>query len=603
MDWAVASSPSPEIEAAMILALYLRALRLLRADRRNAAALVVGNMLLGVVAVVEPVLFGRVVDALAQGRPPWSIIALWAALGIGSIAGGAVISLVADRMAHRRRLEAMTEAFDRTMTLPAPFLSEQGSGRIIRIMLSGGDALFGLLLAFFREQQAAAMSLILLIPIAFWMQPVMASVLLVLALVYVGFSWLVVGKTEAGQARVEAHHQAVSSRIGDVVANVGVIQAYTRVRAEGADLRAMTGQLLGAQYPVLSWWALMMVMTRGASTLAMVTLFAVGAMLMGAGRVTVGEIVSFIGFAGVLIARLDQLSASLARVFVQAPTLQGLFKLMDTRLEQADAPDAEMLTSVRGEIVFDKVSHWFLGTHMGVFDISFRAPAGATVALVGASGAGKTTLMSLLQRQREPDLGRITIDGHDIRRVSLTSLRASIGVVFQDAGLFNRSIADNLRLAKPGATDAELEAAARAAQVHEAILQKQGGYGFVIGEQGRLLSGGERQRIAIARAILKDAPILILDEATSALDTVTEVQVKQALEAASRGRTTFLIAHRLSTVVDADLIIVMDRGRIVEQGDYQTLMAQGGAFWRLAREGGLIAAAGAPSGKAGTQGA
>ncbi len=595
--------PSPESEAAMILALYLRALRLLRADRRNALALVFGNVLLGIVAVIEPVLFGRVVDALAQGRAPWSIIALWAALGVGSIASGAVISLVADRMAHRRRLEAMTEAFDRTMTLPAPFLSEQGSGRIIRAMLSGGDALFALLLAFFREQQAAAMSLILLIPIAFWMQPVMAGVLLVLALAYVGFSWLVVGKTEAGQARVEAHHQAVSSRIGDVVANVGVIQAYTRVRDEGADLRAMTGQLLGAQYPVLSWWALMMVMTRGASTLAMVTLFAAGAMLLNAGRVTVGEIVSFIGFAGVLIARLDQLSASLARVFVQAPTLQGLFKLMDTSLGQADAPDAEMLASVRGEIVFEKVSHWFLGTHMGVFDISFRAPAGATVALVGASGAGKTTLMSLLQRQREPDLGRITIDGHDIRRVSLTSLRASIGVVFQDAGLFNRSIADNLRLAKPGATDAELEAAARAAQVHEAILQKQGGYGFVIGEQGRLLSGGERQRIAIARAILKDAPILILDEATSALDTVTEVQVKQALEAASRGRTTFLIAHRLSTVVDADLIIVMDRGRIVEQGDYQTLMAQGGAFWRLAREGGLIAAAEAQPGTAGTQGA
>lgn len=579
----------------MIVALYIRALRLLRPDSRTATGLVFGNVLLGAISVIEPVLFGRVVDALARGRAAWSVIALWAALGVVSIAGGAAISLAADRMAHRRRLAAMTEAFDRTMTLPAPFLSEQGSGRIIRVMLSGGDALFGLVLAFFREQQAAAMSLVLLIPIAFWMQPVMASVLLVLALAYVGFSWLVVGKTEAGQARVEAHHQAVSSRIGDVVANVGVIQAYTRVRAEGADLRAMTGQLLGAQYPVLSWWALMMVMTRGASTLAMVTLFAAGTMLLSTGRVTVGEIVSFIGFAGVLIARLDQLSASLARVFVQAPTLQGLFKLMDTRLGQADAPDAEMLTSVRGEIVFEKVSHWFLGTHMGVFDIDFRAPAGATVALVGASGAGKTTLMSLLQRQREPDLGRITIDGRDILRVSLTSLRASIGVVFQDAGLFNRSIADNLRLARPGATDAELEAAARAAQVHDAILQKKGGYGFVIGEQGRLLSGGERQRIAIARAILKDAPILILDEATSALDTVTEVQVKQALEAASRGRTTFLIAHRLSTVVDADLIIVMDRGRIVEQGDYRTLMAKGGAFWRLAREGGLIAATEAPA--------
>ncbi len=578
----------------MIVALYTRALRLLWPDRRRAAGLVVANLLLGGLAVLEPVLFGRVVDALGRGLAAWPLIGFWALLGAAGIAGGATVSLLADRMAHRRRLAAMTQAFDRAMTLPAPFLSEQGTGRVIRAMLTGGDALFSLLLALFREQQAAAASLVLLIPLAFWIQPVMAAVLLALALAYVAVCWLVVGRTEAGQARVEAHHQAVSSRIGDVIANVGVIQAYTRTRAEGADLRAMTGRLLGAQYPVLSWWAVLMVMTRGASTVAMVTLFAVGALLLRAGQISVGEIVSFIGFAGLLIARLDQLSASMARVFVQAPTLQGLFDLMDTRLGQADSPDAETLSAVRGEIVFERVSHWFLGSHMGVFDIELRAEAGATVALVGASGAGKTTLMSLLQRQREPDIGRITIDGHDIRRISLTSLRASIAVVFQDAGLFNRSIADNLRLARPEATDAELEKAARAAQVHDVILQKPGGYGFVIGEQGRLLSGGERQRIAIARAILKDAPILILDEATSALDTVTEHKVKQALEAASRGRTTFLIAHRLSTVVDADLIVVMDRGRIVEQGRYADLMAQGGVFWRLAREGGLAPPAASP---------
>jgi glucan exporter ATP-binding protein len=572
----------------MIVALYARALRLLLPDRRRAAGLLVANLFLGGLAVLEPVLFGRVVDALGRGLAAWPLIGVWALLGGATIAGAAAVSLLADRMAHRRRLAAMTEAFDRAMTLPAPFLSEQSTGRVIRAMLTGGDALFGLLLALFREQQAAAASLILLIPLAFCIQPVMAAVLLTLAMAYVAVSWLVVGRTEAGQARVEAHHQAVSSRIGDVIANVGVIQAYTRIRAEGADLREMTGRLLGAQYPVLSWWAVLMVMTRGASTLAMVSLFAIGALLLRAGQTSLGEIVSFIGFAGLLIARLDQLSASMARVFVQAPTLQGLFDLMDTRLGQADSPDAETLGRTRGEIAFERVSHWFMGSHMGVFDIDLRVRAGATVALVGASGAGKTTLMSLLQRQREPDIGRITVDGRDIRQVTLTSLRACIAVVFQDAGLFNRSIADNLRLARPDATDAELEAASRAAQVHDVIIQKPGGYDFVIGEQGRLLSGGERQRIAIARAILKDAPILILDEATSALDTVTERKVKQALDAASRGRTTFLIAHRLSTVVDADLIVVMDRGRIVEQGCYADLMARGGAFTRLAREGGLV---------------
>lgn len=571
----------------MILRLYLRALRLLRPDLRRATALAVGNLVLGGLAVVEPVLFGRVVDALTRGAGPWRLIGLWAALGMVSIAGSALVSLLADRMSHRRRLAAMNEAFDRAVTLPAPFVSEKGTGRIIRAMLTGGDALFALILSFFREQQPALVSLVLLLPLAFWIDPILASVLVALAVVYVAVSWLVVGKTEAGQAQVEQHHQAVSSRIGDVIANVGVIQAYMRAPTEGADLRSMTARLLGAQYPVLSWWAVLMVMTRGASTLAMVSLFATGALLLAAGRVTVGEIVSFIGFAGLLIGRLDQLSASFARVFVQAPTLQGLFDLMDTRQEFADAPDAVPLVDVRGEIVFERVSHWFMDTHMGVFDIDLRVPAGSKVALVGSSGAGKTTLMNLLQRQREPATGRILIDGQDIRRVTIASLREAIGVVFQDAGLFNRSIADNLRLARPDATDAELEAAARAAEAHDFIVAKPGGYAFVIGEGGRLLSGGERQRLAIARAILKNAPILILDEATSALDTVTEMKVKQALDAAAAGRTTFLIAHRLSTIIDADLIVVMDKGRIAESGTFRELISRDGAFAALARKGGL----------------
>ncbi|HEX8470530.1 MAG TPA: glucan export ABC transporter ATP-binding protein [Brevundimonas sp.] len=569
----------------MIVNLYARTLRLLEPERPVVIGLTLANVVLGGLVLLEPLLFGRVIDALTRHASPWRFIAGWAVLGVALIGASAGLSLVADRMAHRRRMSAMNAAFEKAVTLPAPFVSETGTGPIIRVMVSGGDALFTLILSFFREQQTAVVSLILLVPLAFWMDPIMASVLLVLAVLYVGASWLVVAKTEVGQAEVEQHHQAVSSRIGDAIANVSVIQAYTRVRGEGADLRAMTGRLLGAQYPVLSWWALLMVMTRGASTLAMISLFTTGAVLLRAGHVTVGEIVSFIGFANLLIARLDQLSASLARVFVQAPTLSGLFRLMDTDRALRDAPDAEPLIEVRGDIVFDRVTYWFLDTHMGVFDIDLHARAGSTVALVGPSGAGKTTLMSLLQRQREPSLGRILIDGRDIQRVSLASLRSAIGVVFQDAGLFNRSIADNLGLARPEASRAEIEQAAIAAEAHDFIVAKPGGYDFVIGEGGRLLSGGERQRLAIARAILKNAPILILDEATSALDTVTEDRVKRALTTAAEGRTTFLIAHRLSTVVDADQILMMERGRIIERGTYDQLVEAGGAFARLARSG------------------
>ena len=188
-------------------------------------------------------------------------------------------------------------------------------------------------------------------------------------------------------------------------------------------------------------------------------------------------------------------------------------------------------------------------------------------------------------RLRDPQEGRVLVDGADIRDVTLTSLRQSIAVVFQDAGLFNRSIAENIRIGRPTATQEEIERVARLAEAHDFIIGKPGGYQFVIGERGTALSGGERQRIAIARAILKNAPILILDEATSALDNETEAKIKRALDAVRRGRTTFLIAHRLSTVANADKILVLEHGRIVEAGTFAGLAAAGGLFERLVKAG------------------
>jgi ATP-binding cassette subfamily B protein len=568
----------------LLFTVYRRGLAHLRAEAPAAGLVLIGNLTLGAVALLDPILFGRVIGALSKSGDVWRYIAAWASLSVVSVAAGVATSVYADRIAHRRRLAAMTQAFDNAITLPVARVASRGTGKLMQTMLAGGEALFQLLLGSMREQLPAFFALALLFPVSFAMNPVLASVLIALALAYVAANLLVMKKTEHGQKRVNDASQTYYGRLGDVIANVPVVQAYANLKGETAALHEMIGDLLKALFPVIRWYGVLTVLTRAASTFALVAIFGVGAWLAQHGRASLGEIVSFGGFAGLLIARLDTLSNSITGVMRNAPALKAFFDLADERPGSPDLPGAEPLGPVAGRVEFRQVDHWIArDVELGLFNVDLQVPAGSTVALVGHSGAGKTTLMALLQRLRTPDAGEIRIDGRDIRRVKLASLREAIAVVFQDAGLFNRSIGDNLRLAAPHASDAELKAALVAAQAWDFVKEKPGGLDYVIGERGQLLSGGERQRLAIARAILKDAPILILDEATSALDTVTESKVKQALDAATRGRTTFIIAHRLSTVMDADLILVMEKGRIVERGAFASLVARGGRFAEMAR--------------------
>jgi ATP-binding cassette, subfamily B, beta-glucan exporter len=566
---------------------YWRALGLLSSERGLAAALIVAGMALAIVQVIEQQLFGQVVDALAKGQGAFSIIALWAVLGFVGIIASVVIAVSSDRLSHRRRLAAMGDAFERAITMPISFHARKGSGSVVRAILAGTDALFWLWLSFLREQLTAVIGILYLIPTAIAMDWRMASILGALALLYVLLNIFVVERTSNGQAAVEQYHNNVYGRVGDVLGNVTVVQSYHRLGAEMQAMRDIMGQLLAAQYPVLTWWGLLTVLTRSAATITMVAIFLVGAVLASKGEISVGSIVAFVGFANLMIGKLDQLSGFIVRVNQQAPTLRTYFELMDARETVVERPGAIPLEAVKGEVRFENVTFRYGPGSQGVFALDLSAHPGETVALVGPTGSGKTTTLALLQRIREPDDGRILVDSRDISGVTLGSLRQAIAVVFQDAGLFNRTIAENIRVGRPDATDEEIERAARLAEAHDFIMRKPEGYKFVIGERGQSLSGGERQRIAIARAILKDAPILILDEATSALDAETEAKIKRALDALRKGRTTFIIAHRLSTVANADRILVLDEGRVVERGRYRELVGKGGLFARLVAEGGF----------------
>jgi ATP-binding cassette subfamily B protein len=567
--------------------IYKRALAMLVVERGQTVRVVVAGVALGAIPIAEQVLLARVVDALALGHGAFPIIALWAAIGLVGIVAGVIVAVVADRLAHRRRLAALGLAFEHAIVLPISYHAEKGSGAVVRTILAGTDSLFWNWLSFLREQFVAFVGLIVLLPTAFYMNAYMALILVALAVIYVAANVFVAQKTTTGQAAVEQYHNNVYGRVGDVLGNVTVVQSYARFSSEMQAMRTIMAELLAAQYPVLTWWGLLTVLTRTAATITVVAIYAVGAVLVSSGQVTVGEIVAFVGFAGLLIGKLDSLSGFAVRIFQYAPTLRSFFDLLDATDGVVEKPDARPLDKVAGNIRYERVTYRFKNSDQGVFDIDFEAPAGRTVALVGPTGAGKTTTLALLQRLRTLDKGVITVDGHDICDVTLASLRHHIAVVFQDAGLFNRSIAENIRVGRPEASDQEVENAARLAEAHDFIARKPDGYGFIIGERGASLSGGERQRIAIARAILKDAPILILDEATSALDVETEGKIKRALDRLRAGRTTLIIAHRLSTVANADTILVLDGGRIIERGSFRALVAQKGLFARLVTEGGF----------------
>ncbi|MCO5132508.1 MAG: glucan ABC transporter ATP-binding protein/ permease [Xanthobacteraceae bacterium] len=580
-----------------LLRLYARVLELLGKEARLGWLLAGANLLLAGAQFAEPVLFGRIVDVLSGNPPngplaftstsaspsPWPLLAAWVAFGLFTILCGVVVALNADRLSHRQRQAVLTSYFEHIMQLPLTFHTGTHSGRLMKVMLQGTDALWRLWLGFFREHFAAIMSLVVLLPLSLYLNWRLAILLFVLCIVFTVLTTMVVRKTFEMQNEVEEQYSNLSARASDALGNVALVQSFVRIDAEVQGLRGIADKLLAAQLPVLSWWALVTVMTRASTTITVLAIFTVGIVLHQQGLTSVGEIVMFVSFATMLIQKLEQVVAFINNVFMEAPRLAEFFNVLDAVPAVCDRPDAIDPGRLQGLVEFDDVSFSYDGKRAAVADVSFTALPGQTIALVGPTGAGKSTAIALLHRAFDPQSGIIRIDGMDVRGMKLSALRRNIGVVFQEALLFNRSIADNLRVGKPDATLEEMRAAAARAQALDFIERGEQQFDTNAGERGRMLSGGERQRLSIARALLKDPPILILDEATSALDAVTEAKVNAALDEVMKGRTTFVIAHRLSTIRNATRILVFEHGRVTESGTFDELVARGGHFAGLAK--------------------
>ncbi|MGD9766127.1 MAG: glucan ABC transporter ATP-binding protein/ permease [Pseudolabrys sp.] len=575
-----------------MLHLYARVLGLLGEQALLGWILAAANVALALAQFAEPVLFGRIIDALAGAKAGESdvwlpvllpLVAAWVGFGLFTIVCGALVSLYADRLAHSRRHAVLSNYFEHVIQLPLSFHSATHSGRLMKVMLAGTDTLWALWLGFFREHLAAFAATVILLPMALYMNWRLALLLFALCLVFVVLTTLVLRKTETLQSAVERYYSDLAERASDTLGNVALVQSFTRVEVEVLGLRNVIDRLLGAQMPVLSWWALVGTLTRASTTLTMLAILLLGLWLFARGQTTIGEIVMFMSFAGMLIQRLEQMAGFVNRIFMDAPRLTEFFAVLDATSGVVERKGAMALDHVRGDVAFEHVTFGYDGAKPAIEDLSFTAKPGDTIALVGGTGAGKSTALAILHRVYDPQSGRVTIDGTDIRDITLASLRRKIGVVFQEPLLFNRSIAENLRVGNPDATDEQIREACRRAQALDFIERHAGGLNANVGERGRALSGGERQRLSIARALLKDPPILILDEATSALDAATETKVNAALDEVMKGRTSFVIAHRLATVRDATCILVFDQGRIVERGTFDELVAQGGLFAELAK--------------------
>jgi ATP-binding cassette subfamily B protein len=569
-----------------LLRLYTRVLDMLGKEARLGWVLAFANLLLAASQFAEPVLFGRIVDVLSGksvGATAWPLLGAWAAFGLFTIGASAWVALQADRLAHRQRQAVLTDYFEHILQLPMTFHTGTHSGRLMKVMLNGTDALWRLWLGFFREHFAALLSVVVLLPLSLYLNWRLAILLFVLCVVFTFLTTFVVRKTYSLQTEVEQHYSDLSARASDALGNVALVQSFVRIDAEVQGLRDVAGKLLAVQMPVLSWWALVTVITRASTTITVLAIFTLGIALHDQNLTSVGEIVTFVSFATMLIQKLEQVVSFINNVFMEAPRLQEFFNVLDAVPAVRDRPEAMDVGRLSGLVEFNDVSFSYDGKRPAVEDLSFTALPGQTIALVGPTGAGKSTAIALLHRAFDPQSGIIRIDGMDVRGLKLTALRRNIGVVFQEALLFDRSIADNLRVGKPDATEAEMKQAAARAQALEFIERSDRGFETKAGERGRMLSGGERQRLSIARALLKDPPILILDEATSALDAVTEAKVNAALDEVMRGRTTFVIAHRLSTIRNATRILVFDNGRVIENGTFDELVAKGGRFAELAR--------------------
>jgi ATP-binding cassette, subfamily B, bacterial len=463
------------------------------------------------------------------------------------------------------------------------YYSERQTGEVASRVLKDTDNLEPVLADALYDFVVSALLAIGIVVILLTLEPSLTLLaFLPLPIVLMAVLWLRRPVNAAFEAEATRFGE-VSALVQDNLAGIREIQVFGRERQERERVTQLSRRLAFEQIRARKLYATMYPLIEGATGISTVLVVWFGGRRALEGSLLVEDLVAFVLY----LAFFYQLLWSLANVGEALErgraSLSRLHEVLTLSPGVADPADGHDLGCARGEMAFAGVSFAYRESFV-LQDIDLHVKPGQTLALVGPTGAGKSTLANLIARFYDPQQGCVRLDGHDLREVRLESLRGNLSMVLQDVFLFYGSVRDNIRFGKPGASDEAVEVAARVANAHEFIEALPQGYDTVVGERGVKLSGGQKQRLSIARAILKDAPVLILDEATNSVDSATEAQIQGALERLMRGRTSVVIAHRLSTVRDADLIVVLDEGRVVEQGTHEALIAHSGLYHKLHKE-------------------
>jgi subfamily B ATP-binding cassette protein MsbA len=492
-----------------------------------------------------------------------------------------VYTLILSRLSQRVVANVQTDMFRHLLYADTGFFQQHQSGSLIARFVSDTYLIRSALVEGMTGMGKNAFTVIVLVGLMFY-QNWQLSIICLFAFPAATFMISKVGKKLRKASHLTQEETgALTAILGQSFQGNRHIKAYVTEEFELGRVKAIIENVYRTMDKIFRTSAAALPLAEMLAGVAVLSIILYGGSQVIAGKTTPGALFSFMTAFLLAFEPMKRLAKLNGGMQMGLAAADRFFTLLDTKPAIAQKPDATAISVQKGHIVFDDVTFAYPNGTLALDRVSFEVPAGKSVALVGASGAGKSTILNLIPRFYDVTSGRVLIDGRDIRDVTLSSLRHSMALVSQDVAIFNDSIRDNIRYGTPDASEEAIINAAKMAVAHDFIMEMPMGYDTKVGENGVKLSGGQRQRISIARAMLKNAPVLLLDEATSALDTTSERQVQTALERLQSGRTTIIVAHRLSTIMGADIIYVLDQGRIIESGTHETLLQKGGAYSKL----------------------